>query len=369
MEVKAGLISVIVILAAGAFLLERHTKWGQRLSGVVLAMFSMMLLSNLGWVPAQAPSYDFVFDWVVPVAIPMFLFRANLVAIFTQTGRLMVAFVLGGLGTVLGAFVMFWAMGGGQGLHKAFGLFTATYVGGTVNFVAISEVMKIEPDMVAAAVAADNVAMAVLLLLLFAAPSWGWLSRRFPNATPEELAEARNAAPSGGIKADDVVLTFSVALVIACLSMVAATWIPGVPHILISTLVTVILATAWPSFLGSIQGSEELGVFLMYMFFAVVGASAQVGIILERGLPLFLFAGGTLCVHLLFLLVMGKVLGLQLPQILLASNACVGGPTTACGMAMAKRWDHLVAPSVLVGLFGYIIATFLARALVSLLPA
>jgi len=72
-------------------------------------------------------------------------------------------------------------------------------------------------------------------------------------------------------------------------------------------------------------------------------------------------------IHLVVLLVGGKLLKLPLPELLIASNANLGGPTTACGMAMAKRWDRLIAPAVLVGLFGYAIATFLGWNLVALM--
>ena len=41
-----------------------------------------------------------------------------------------------------------------------------------------------------------------------------------------------------------------------------------------------------------------------------------------------------------------------------ASNANVGGPTTAAAMASSKRWKSLVLPALLTGVFGYTIATF-----------
>lgn len=48
---------------------------------------------------------------------------------------------------------------------------------------------------------------------------------------------------------------------------------------------------------------------------------------------------------------------------LLASNANVGGPTTAAGMAAAKGWKLSIVPSILIGTLGYTIATFIALAL------
>lgn len=56
---------------------------------------------------------------------------------------------------------------------------------------------------------------------------------------------------------------------------------------------------------------------------------------------------------------LGKLFQIDRKLILLASNANIGGPTTACGMATAKGWTTLVVPGILVGIFGISIATFL----------
>ena len=44
----------------------------------------------------------------------------------------------------------------------------------------------------------------------------------------------------------------------------------------------------------------------------------------------------------------------------MASNANVGGPTTAAAMAGSKQWKSLVLPGILVGILGYASATFIA---------
>ena len=54
----------------------------------------------------------------------------------------------------------------------------------------------------------------------------------------------------------------------------------------------------------------------------------------------------------------GKLLKFNLEDIILASNANIGGPTTAVAMAISKGWIELVGPIMLVGTLGYIIGTY-----------
>ncbi|MBM4130612.1 DUF819 family protein [bacterium] len=97
----------------------------------------------------------------------------------------------------------------------------------------------------------------------------------------------------------------------------------------------------------------------MQIFFAVIGASANIGMVLKAGPELFGFAAVILLVHLLFLLVAGALLRLDLFELIIASNANIGGPTTAAARAVARRWETLVLPAVLCGTLGYAVANFI----------
>ena len=77
---------------------------------------------------------------------------------------------------------------------------------------------------------------------------------------------------------------------------------------------------------------------------------------------LFVFAIAILTVHLLVILVAGRLLRLDLAEIVIASNANMGGPTSAAAMAVARRWETLVIPAVLCGTLGYATATFIGVA-------
>ena len=77
------------------------------------------------------------------------------------------------------------------------------------------------------------------------------------------------------------------------------------------------------------------------------------------GLP-FLFSSLQLSIHFLFTYLIGnKINKIPLAELLIASNANVGGPTTAAAMAKSKKWNALILPGILLGIIGYSTATFL----------
>ena len=82
-----------------------------------------------------------------------------------------------------------------------------------------------------------------------------------------------------------------------------------------------------------------------------------------------IFTAIMVLVNMLFCFVGGKLLKFDLEDIILASNANIGGPTTAAGMAISQGWAKLIGPCMLVGTFGYVIGTWLGILVGSLLGA
>ncbi|MBR2382749.1 MAG: DUF819 family protein, partial [Anaerotignum sp.] len=127
---------------------------------------------------------------------------------------------------------------------------------------------------------------------------------------------------------------------------------------LILTTISMIIATAFAKPLEKLGGSQEIGTYLIYLFFFVIGAPASIKAIFLNAPLLLVFCAIMVIVNMLFCFVFGKLFKFDLEDCILASNACIGGPTTAAAMAISKGWIKLVGPIMLVGTLGYVVGTY-----------
>lgn len=365
LAVSAGLFAI----AGSAFVLER-TRLGSHLTGAVIAILGAIVAANLRIIPHSAPAYDFVFSYVVPVLIPLFLFQADLRRMVLEAGRMTLAFLLACVGTLAGVTVAalaldLSALGAAAPLPAAArepavaGLFASTYIGGSVNYAALGEVTGLNADasFFSAATAADNLFSAIYLGLLALAPGWLWLARRF---APHSEAPPMAVLETAPVSAMSITLALAAALVVVALgdALVSLLGLEHWRYVVISGL-ALVLATLAPGLARQLSGSFELGVGLSFVFFAAIAAGADVAAMISVAPILVALVLVLLSVHALITFGVGRVLGFSLPELVTASNAAILGATTAPALAATKGWHNLVTPGVLVGVLGYALGTFL----------
>lgn len=358
-----GLFAILVAVAALAIYLEQKYQWASKITGCVLALIGCLILSNLRIIPTEAAAYDFVWDYVVPLAIPMLLLQANVKKISKDSGRLIIIYLISGIGTVAGGFLAFFALKNFiPELNKATAMMVGTYTGGSVNLVAMADAFDAGSELVSTSVVADNLLMALYFFALIAIPTVSFFRKHFRHPLQDEIdkrtanGESQNHAQSywtaKPVALKDIAFTFALSFVIVAVSTEIAAFfgriIPTSNFVLallnglignkylIMTTLTMILATAFPTQVGEIAGAQEIGTFMIHIFFGVIGAPASIYLILTKAPLLLVFCAIIVATNMLISFLFGKLFKFNLEEICIASNANIGGPTTAAALAIAK---------------------------------
>lgn len=225
----------------------------------------------------------------------------------------------------------------------------------------------------ATTVAADNVVVALYFAFLFSIAKAGEPQASDNNGEAAqdvstiiaEVAIEENRAST--ISLPSLLVSLSVASTLVSFGMfLTKSLLPaGTSALPLVSVLTVAAATTFPTFFSRIsETGTALGVAFIQMFFAASGAAGSIKLVLEQAPSLFAFSALQIGVHFVTLMGIGRgILRLPNRELYLASNANVGGPTTAAAMAQAKEWKRLVLPALLIGILGYATATAIALSL------
>lgn len=74
---------------------SEKTKLGSTLSGALVSTLVGLAASSVGIVASDAPAYRVVLEYLLPLAIPLLLFNADLRRVLRSTGTLLLAFLVG----------------------------------------------------------------------------------------------------------------------------------------------------------------------------------------------------------------------------------------------------------------------------------
>ena len=381
-----ALLVLMVVSVALAIWLEQKYVWASKISGAIIALLIALAASNLAIIPTSCVLYgNIVWDFAVPLGIPLLLLQCNMKKIWKETGRMMVIFLIGAAGTVAGAFLAYTLLHRYiPGLEGVAAMMTGSYIGGGVNFAALAAEFDVG-EIKAAATVADNLLMALYFFALIFIAGMKFFRSHYSHPHIDAVAESGDLSGAQtqaaaywsrkGISLKDIALNFAYAAAVVFAAKLISTFVGGlipdtgvVLHMLHTffgseyvwiTTVSMACATFGEKQVAKLSGSQEIGTYLIYLFLFVIGVPASISKILTETPLLLAFTGIMVIVNMLFCFVGGKLLHFDLEDIILASNANIGGPTTAAGMAISQGWSALGGPVMLVGTFGYVIGTYL----------
>ena len=359
------------LAAVGALALHaERSKYSRGFNAALLATIFGLLASNLNIVPSHAPHvHGVVNKYVLPLAVPMMLFSGSLLRVLSS-GRLLFSFLSATLATVLGsllacALVPLRSLGA-DGYMIAAAL-TARHIGGSINFVAVTDLLGVSPTARMAGLAADDVIVALYFVALYTlvAPKRDVESvdvenvENVENVNDDSTGKATAIGIAGHSRLADPsisVVDGATAIGISAVLCAAGSWLAeGVlgykgGSVAVITMLTVLFATVAPRALltpGLIASGESLGAILLQIFFASVGASGNLAVVLATAPRLFAWSAVAVASHLGLVLVFERLFRFSRVETCLASNANIGGPTTAAAMASSWGWPDMIVPAIL----------------------
>ena len=359
-----GMLSLMIILS----IYIGKTKLGKQFGAALLVILFTAVIANLKLIPSASNSiglYNVIFRYVAPISIFYLLLNVNLNSIKKAGLPMISLFIVGSLATTFGILLSWILLSPeivlGNDAKIVAGMLTGTYTGGSVNFnaVALEYGFQKKGILYAGTIAVDNVVTALWILVTLILPmllSRIWKSKIGVNKINSDKLRFSDK----GINITSLAWLTFLGITSFYLSEILVEYFPRIPSILILT--TIGIGLAQTKLVSNLNGSHDLGLYLVYLFLAVIGAYCEIGAVYqlkEIGITLLLFSSLAVLIHGILTVLFGGLLYRDWQMIAIVSQANVGGGASAIALAETFERNELVLPSILVGTLGNALGTYL----------
>ena len=354
---------------------ERHRVL-RRVPGVVWILVTGTLLSNFSIIPFDAPLYGIIFAILLPLAVPLLLLKANMARMLRESGKVLLIFLVGSVTVCIGGFVAYALFDLGPSEPKIMATYVAAWIGGMVNMLSISQMTQLSPTEFSVALSASAPVSIIGLTLLCMLPSIGFVRRNIPITLPEPVdsSDEQHAAGEPRFRPAHIAGALAISAVICVAAdaliksgLFPARWNIETYNLFIITVLTIIAANLFPRTLGAIEGDFDMGMLLMYLFFAAIGAGTDAVKFVTTAPIYFAYGLTIIVVHLALLLIIARIFRFDLAETIIGSGANIVGAAPAAGVASSLGWKHLVTPAIATGMLGYAVANFFGLTIYELL--
>jgi uncharacterized membrane protein len=375
-----GVLAVLCAVAAFWFYVEQITAWKlfQYAPPLLFIYATPVFLNNLDVIPSSSTVYSGLSSFALPVFIVLMLIKVNVPAAVKVMGKGVLVMLMGTAGVVIGAVVSYvivhrWLA---PDAWKGFGALAGSWIGGTGNMAATSEMLATPPEQFGLAVLADNVIYIVWLPILLASKNF---ADRF-NAwakVPEDRIRMMDSAALMMAEEErtpamrDYLYLAAVAIGVTWISTELASvffnaMVSSAPDLQVilseSTwrilLITTISLSLSVTPVARLPNATAMGTAMIYVFVAGMGARATVDGFAQA--PAFLLGAFIwIFIHGAFCLAGAKLFRVDVHSAAIASAANIGAAASAPIVAAFHR-PSLVPVSILMALIGYALGNYLA---------
>jgi len=379
-------VLVFAYLAAVVALVFQVARWPalrplfDRLPALVWTYFLPMLSTTAGILPAESPVYRAIARYLLPASLSLLLLSSELKAIARLGRTALLVMTAGMAGIMLGGIAGFLALRPWlpADAWKAVGALVATWIGGSANLVAVANALDLSPELQGVLIIVDTVVAYTWMgfLISFAARQeafdrWNKADRAAVEGVGARLASVVGKETRPPTVADMTLMVgLAVVLTAACLRI--GTLLPPVGQVLNAFSWAIILLTTAALLLSLTPlarleqvGASTVGYAGFYLLLASVGAQGDLRKVLSH--PQFVLLGViVIAVHAVFLFAALRLLRAPLFFLGAASQACVGGYSSA--PLVAAIYHPAMAPvGLLLAVLRNVVGTSLGLAVAHVL--
>ncbi len=375
-----GVLAVLCAVAAFWFFVEQlsRARFFNYVPPLLFIYATPVFLNNFDIIPYESPVYDGLSSFVLPAFIVLMLIKVNVPAAVQVMGKGVLVMLMGTAGVMVGCVVSYvivhrWLS---PDAWTGFGALAGSWIGGTGNMAAASEMLDTPPEQFGLAVLADNVIYLVWLPILLASRNFADRFNRWAKV-PEDRLRMMDAASAQTIEADHVpamrdyiylaAIAISVTWISGSLAESAFTWtqatFPALEGMLTTStwrilLITTIALALSVTPVSRLPNSTALGTAMIYVFVAGMGARANIEGFGDA--PAFLLGAFIwIAIHGAFCLLGARIFRVDVHSAAIASAANIGAAASAPIVAAFHR-PSLVPVSILMALIGYALGNYLA---------
>ncbi len=371
-------LAILAVLMLNIIIAEQLAKlpYFRSLGTALIVIIITAITANLGLIPASTnapPLYEGIFSYLAPISIFYLLLTVNLKGLKRAGSPMVLNFLVGAVGTMVGVIVAMHVVGGPRGFGPLFyaigGMFTGTHTGGSSNLNAIALHYGVNKagNLYAATIATDNIVTALWMGVTLVFPPL--LNRYFPrrlttSLTSDETLRFEQEANDHindmeAVNPQDLAILIGLGVVALYSAQLVATYVPAIPKILVITTLALILAQL--PIVQRLRGMRVIGIFCIYLFLAVIGAFCDLEALLKDGqlaLTMLTFVSISIPIHALFQFGIGGLLKQDWDILAIASQANVGGSASCLALSKSLNRPDLHLPGILAGALGNAIGTY-----------
>jgi len=369
-----GFVYIAVLVALAALMVGIENKFKSNrffkfIPGIVLIYIGAALLQTFGLFDNEATeaSYLAVKDALLPAMLMLMLLKCDIRSIIKLGPRMLGGYFVAVISIMIGFTVVYLIFNHlyAADTWRAFGALAGSWTGGSANMVALQDILQVPENIFGYVLMMDTINYAVWVMFMFWLVPFAGAFNQWTKADVTMIANEFEAneesSDNQGIEFKYIIYLLGIGLLVSALATLAGDYLPELGDVFSATTWTILIASVVGLILGQtrvskIPGALDVSNVMLYIIIALIASHSDFSQIAQA--PIYIISGFLIMlVHLIFMLLLGKLFKLDLFTLGIASLANIGGMASAPMLAAAYS-RTLIPVGVIMALIGSFLGTY-----------